>query len=198
MLKEAGRTSVLSKRWIHLWMGTTNLNFDATKVSEELGTSDITRKESPILCKRERHKYIRWVDAVLKLHNSLALDEFRICFDLNNSRQKHIDESLRHAFARKVQWLELNLFDAQGFPGDYSRTHTFPPGLVGLRSGKSTDKHPASSFDFKSLRALILRRVNVTEEVLQSFLHNCPLFERLVVHGSHDLVNLEILDHLLP
>ncbi|KAL3514095.1 hypothetical protein ACH5RR_026812 [Cinchona calisaya] len=190
-INEAAQTSVLSSRWKNLWKYTPRLDFDAPKAM-----AGIARKRE--LLESERCKYVNWVNRVMQLHEGLTLDEFRLCFDLDISSQKEIDRWLEYAFRRGVKWLELNLLIHGTFSQNFSRCYDFPDYLLNLINGLSKEQlhldystvtHP-KLVEFSSLRALCLKGVNVTGEVIESFLHNCPLLERLVVVGSGKLVNL--------
>ena len=56
-LKEAARTSILSKRWIDLWMRVPWLDFDASVVLDKLAALADTSNHSRFR-KRERCKYV--------------------------------------------------------------------------------------------------------------------------------------------
>ncbi|CAI9088523.1 OLC1v1022864C1 [Oldenlandia corymbosa var. corymbosa] len=170
-LKEAGRTSLLSKRWRNICKQIVRLDFDASKILDRMAAT--------------------------------ILDMIRICFDLDSKKfQAKIDEWLQSAFARRVERLELNLLKAGGSGRrEASNTYAFPNELLGLISGNpsepsgccSADVRSRGLFEFKYLRALTLRCVNVSKEVLGFFLRSCPFLEHLVVDGSHDLKdNFEI------
>ncbi|XP_027170532.1 F-box/FBD/LRR-repeat protein At3g51530-like [Coffea eugenioides] len=170
MLKEAARTSVLSKRWIDPWRSMACLDFDALKVE--------------------------WVDKVLlQSDKSLALGYLRVAFYLDKFYGDKIHKWPQHAFARKVQRLELNLFPDDGPPSS-RESYTFHYELFRLSSGKSQPGYSEirhhSQIGFKSLRALSLKSLNVTGEVLEFFLINCPFLERLVVEASSVLINLRV------
>ncbi|KAL8517395.1 hypothetical protein ACS0TY_015579 [Phlomoides rotata] len=135
-LREAARTSVLSSRWTNLWRHSSCLNFDGDE-----------------LCNDERREYIDWVNSVLRSHKAPRLDEFRICFDLDESCWKAVTSWLEFAFARRVQRLELTLVE-------YDFAELFR---------RSTSKAP--SFNYKSLKSLCLSYVNMSKvEVCSSSL----------------------------
>lgn len=148
-------------------------------------------------------KYLRWVNYTLQMCKGQRLDQFRVCFDLNKFAQHEIDKWLKFAFSRNVQRLELDLLKGGQYIRYFDYCYTFPARL--LRLGDSVDSSsciPHSNDlqipslvkqNFKSLKVLLLKSVNVTGEVLEFFLHNCPFLETMVVHGSGTLVNLEVV-----
>ncbi|WMV25239.1 hypothetical protein MTR67_018624 [Solanum verrucosum] len=46
---------------------------------------------------------------------------------------------------------------------------------------------------FKSLKVLLFKSVNLTGEVVEFFIYNCPSLEELTVHASETLVNLQVV-----
>ncbi|EYU41843.1 hypothetical protein MIMGU_mgv1a011262mg [Erythranthe guttata] len=50
----------------------------------------------------------------------------------------------------------------------------------------------SSSTNFKSLKSLSLKCVNLTREAIEFFLHNCPLLENLVVHFTNNISSLVV------
>ncbi|XP_027152894.1 F-box/LRR-repeat protein At3g58900-like isoform X4 [Coffea eugenioides] len=194
-LKEAARTSVLSKRWIDLWRSMACLDFDASKVLKKMFSISSWGRYADFV-RKERCKYVEWVDKVLlQSDKSLALDDLRVAFCLDNFYGDKIHKWLQHAFARRVQRLELNLF-ADDDPPSSQESYTFHYELFCLSSGQSqpgySEIHHHAQIGFKSLRALSLKSLNVTGEVLEFFLINCPFLERLVVEASSVLINLRV------
>ncbi|MCD9639591.1 hypothetical protein HAX54_024210 [Datura stramonium] len=192
-VKEAADTSVLSRRWLNLWKSIPRLDFDATKPLDEVALQTKLRK-------RHMKKYLRWVNCTLQMCKGQRLDQFRICFDLNRFARHEIDKWLEFAFSRKVQTLELDLLKGGEDIRDFEYCYTFPARLLGLcDSSDSSSCIPYSNYpplvkqSFKSLKVLLLISVNVTGEVLEFFLHNCPFLEKMVVHGSGTLLNLEVV-----
>ncbi|KAL3504395.1 hypothetical protein ACH5RR_034236 [Cinchona calisaya] len=182
--KEAVRTSVLSKHWTDLWTYSAQLDFCDFSALERIA-------EYKGLRKRERRKFVKWVNKVLQSHKALALDEFRVHFDLKRSSREAIDEWLQFAFARKVQRLELDLSGHDNLGCQCPKSYAFPYGPLGI-SGKSLESNPYALIDFKSLKALSFTRVNMSGDVLEFILRNCQYLERLVVRGSNDLINVEV------
>ena len=167
-MKEACRTSVLSHRWKHLW-------------SFFIGSLDFYDRDTiwdmlleKIKLKSARKKYVKRVNRVLKSHRGSTIDEFRVCFELDKRFKRDIDGWTDFAFSKRVKRLELD-FTSCGFDMSY----TFPHERF-MCSGVS------------SLISLTLIRVHVKSKLLQHFITNCPLLERLLVDSSKDLVNLKV------
>ncbi|KAK4352431.1 hypothetical protein RND71_027949 [Anisodus tanguticus] len=124
------------------------------------------------------------------------LDQFHVCFDLSKFAQYEIDKWLEFAFARQVQRLELDLSIGGEEPRDYDDCYTFPEHLLDLTDNvyqSHLNKFPPPWYNFKSVKVLLFKSVNVTGEVLEFFLHNCPFLEEMVVRGSGTLVNFEVV-----
>ncbi|XP_018623283.1 F-box/LRR-repeat protein At3g26922-like isoform X2 [Nicotiana tomentosiformis] len=187
-VKEAADTSVLSKRWLPLWRYVPRLDFAATKPLHEVALDEKLRK-------RHMKKYVRWVNRTLQICKAQRLDQFRVCFDLNKFAQHDIDKWLEFAFSRQVQRLELELLKGGELIRDCDYCYTFPPQLLGLNQPHSNNlrEFPPLRHNFKSVKVLLLKCVNVTGEVLEFFLQNCPYLEEMVVYGAATLVNLDVV-----
>ncbi|EYU41845.1 hypothetical protein MIMGU_mgv1a022342mg, partial [Erythranthe guttata] len=144
-------------------------------------------RENYDLCSEERRKYEEWVDRVIRSHKSVTLKEFSVCFDLGLSSQESITRWIEFAFTRHVQKLDLD-FSVKVKNKTSPRTHyTLPEEFLTRRTSGGN-----SCIDFKSLKELSLKCVNLTGQAIEFFLHNCPFLEKLVVHYTNKISNLEV------
>lgn len=185
-MKEAASTSVLSRRWRKPWTFIPNLNFDRKQklydlreLRFSLGCLERSSRGQREYF-RERTNYVKWVNRVLELYQGTAIDQFRVCFDLDESYSRDIDNWINFVMVKRVQRLELRLPTIH--IGPQLKPYAFPP----LHS--QNRDFPICNF----LRALKLDSVNVTGEVLEYFICNCPFLERLCVKHSDTLVNLKV------
>ncbi|KAL7111184.1 hypothetical protein ACP275_05G072200 [Erythranthe tilingii] len=172
-LKEAVCTSVLSSRWHNLWKQTYCLNFDP-HVSLPKGA-----RRGFESCKVKREKYVKWVNCVIRKHKATILKEFVVRLRLSRTFQKDVTRWIKFAFARHVQRLELDLSTGESSLINCS----LPQDLLTQNS--------SSEIDFKPLKVLCLKSVDVTDEEIKFLLSNCPLLEELVVDRSLKLLNIE-------
>ncbi|KAL6288953.1 hypothetical protein ACE6H2_006463 [Prunus campanulata] len=175
-LKEAATTSILSKRWQHLWASTMTLNFDAKL---DLGSSNLRhfRGLQQEIRYQESHRYINWVNRVLEQHKGPSIERFRACFDIDHRFTSSIDKWIQFAMTKRVQILELEFIVAFSKHLCPSPLHTLGHNIGG----------------FKSLKVLSFRYVDVTGEILEYFLFHCPVLEHLTVHASTNLENLRVV-----
>uniref|UniRef100_A0A5B7CDI6 Putative ubiquitin-protein ligase n=1 Tax=Davidia involucrata TaxID=16924 RepID=A0A5B7CDI6_DAVIN len=173
-MKEVARTSVLSHRWKNLWTFTTgSLDFDCSELVFEL-----TVMESREFLEGVKPKFVGWVNQVLELHQGPTVDEFKVGFDLDTASFKgDIDRWVNFAVEKKAKRFVLDLTSYRRITpvGHYA----FPP-------------HPLNVSHFNSLTSLTLKGVDVTGEVLESFLSSCPFLEELCVAESWCLANLKV------
>ncbi|KAK9278414.1 hypothetical protein L1049_027979 [Liquidambar formosana] len=174
--REAASTSVLSKTWRYLWtFSTGSLDLDGSK----------KKWEEPWLLEVEQSKYVTWVNQVLDLHQGSTVDEFKVCFQLDNSFKCSINKSIGFAIAKRAQRFDLDLKTTAGLLGAPER-YTFPHECnVYIQTSRGLSS-------IKSLRSLSLKSANITGEILEFFLSSCPLLERLCVHSSEHLLNLKV------
>lgn len=169
-LMEAVRTCVLSSRWRCLWTFTTALDFD--------GIREILPRTKRFF---REYKFIRWVNKVLELHRGSNINQFTVRFYLSSSLEGVITNWIDKALTKTVQNFELDFWYNSG------HHYTFPQEIYGSLKGVR------GLSSIRSLRSICLSAVNVTGEILEFFIHNCPLLDQLCVKDSIDLVSLKVV-----
>ncbi|CAH9120793.1 unnamed protein product [Cuscuta epithymum] len=189
-LKEAAKSSTLSRRWRYLWMYTyRRWDFDASKTLFLLPLNGNLRGE--------RYKYVKWVSSVLKLHRSSHLEELRIRFDLSREHSIHMQRWVKFAIEKKVQRFELDLSSTPGDTPYSTHQSSLQPNKFLLPNLGQVIKNPNnliySGWDlkidngeapFSQLKSLTLRSVEIYSDAVEYLLSNCPLLEHLCIERS--------------
>ncbi|OWM76593.1 putative F-box/LRR-repeat protein At3g28410 isoform X2 [Punica granatum] len=165
-LKEAARTSILSRRYRYLWTHSTKLDFDASETLARI-LDDMLIKEN------DRDEYMSWVDQVIVASQAPVLDCFRVRFYLDSRHSDKIDSWIKFALERRVQSLELVMIsDLRVLYPHY----TFPSFTCGV----------------EFLTSLDLVDVDITSEGLTCLLSKCLLLEKFHIARSRNLNHFEI------
>ncbi|OMO82398.1 hypothetical protein COLO4_23025 [Corchorus olitorius] len=143
-------------------------------------------------------KFITRLNRVLELHQSSSLDEFRVCYRLTKSSASEIDKWICYAMDKKVKRFELDfLMDFELSPPGLF--YTFPS-CFPVETVTSVEYLSLSSCilqlpglgNFRSLKHLFLKDVELDDEIFQNILSGCLLLERLSLSGSRKLVNVKV------
>nr|XP_011458548.1 PREDICTED: F-box/FBD/LRR-repeat protein At5g22700-like isoform X1 [Fragaria vesca subsp. vesca] len=196
-LKEAAATSVLSRRWEKVWKHTTNLNFEDLDLSVGDNCRCFKALEQNLRDEKSRN-YVNWVDRVLVQHEGHNIERFRAFFFLNSRFTNPIDKWIEFAMQKRVQVLELQFFVKQYYCT--RDNYAFPENLIGLGGEGESSKHIPTlhscrynNVGFKFLKVLRLQHIGMTDEVLEYFLSNCPVLERLTVTVAENLVCVKVV-----
>lgn len=198
-LKEAVATSILSRRWKHVWKSTRTLNLFDTKF-------DLTRCHFLFLKREakdeESREYVDWVNGVLQQHSSSTIERFRASFDIDRRFISSVDKWIKFAMNKRVQILELEFQLEYGPKEDI---YAFPHKLLGLEEEPALELNHLYSSDtprlhscgnnigFKFLKVIHFQCVDVTRQVLDYFLSHCPTLERLTVSCVRSLTDVRVV-----
>ena len=180
-IKDKIRTSVLSKRWLHLWPSNPMLNFGHCII--DLFNDDDVAAAALDRC----------------LHSSTAnlqIMHLRLNIDyLDGSHVTRLDRWIHRADERFLSVLELHFSDF------YDRfDEELPISLFSCRwlselllSGCVFRRPSSVPLNFCSkLRSLKLQHVRITNEILASVLQACTFLESLILSCPYGLTQLEI------
>ncbi|PIA61059.1 hypothetical protein AQUCO_00300523v1 [Aquilegia coerulea] len=211
-LREAVRTSILSRRWRYCWK-------TSLKLSRSLNLDVFVMRESnyqtkmfydyrygPLMYNRnllleERRKFVQWVDQIMKVDYPV-IDSFRLSFYLKKEFAHRIDQWISVAVAKRVQNLVIDLSGLHTFPfspGD-EELYLFPYWLFTKETGSlvkclclnSCTLGPLDFSCFSSLVDLQLENIVINQVDITKFLSSCPNLEKLVLVDCRKLLDLEI------
>ncbi|PQM35624.1 F-box/LRR-repeat protein [Prunus yedoensis var. nudiflora] len=191
-LKEAASTSILSRQWQYLWTSTMNLNFD-----DEDTLCRTAKPPGGEAQELANLRYVNWVNSVVEQHRGPKVEQFRVSFHLDKRSSGSIDKWIRFAMKKGVQMLDIDFLE-YGFHQSYT---LFPHQVFDFKQGSAwrpfcfevPNLDPCMYTGFKSLKDLCFKNVDVAEEVLQYFLSNCPVLERLSVYNSRYVSHLRVV-----
>ncbi|CAK8569931.1 unnamed protein product [Lathyrus sativus] len=178
-IREAVRTSVLSKKWRNNWHTLPNLVFDRKCVASQ----DPSIIES---------KFFRVVYSVL-LHHSGPINMFKI-HDFEFICKNDIDQWILHLARRSIKELVL-----QNYTVEEEDFYEIPWCLFSCQSLHCLEltyclwnKPPRTFKGFKDLKSLNLNVVRVTQNALENLISGCPLLEELILMHIDDLTEFTI------
>lgn len=160
-IKEAIRTSVLSKKWEEKWTGISIMEL-------EEGTMET------------RQKFIDFVERILLACNPLHLKNLSLSFDAYNESPR-VNNWLNGFLSPKMEKLRLDLERVEQplvFPEDFFTSET----LTKFQLSMQNLFNFPPSIDFQNLRILTLKHVVFpVTETTQSLFSGCPSLEELTL-----------------
>ncbi|GMY28486.1 F-box/FBD/LRR-repeat protein At1g13570-like [Fagus crenata] len=185
-VREAVRTSLLSRKWRYKWATLPHLVFD--NQCYLLSSPDQTV---------HKNKLVNIVDHVLLLHNG-PIYLFKLSHrDLQGISD--IDRWILHLTRRSVKEFVLEIWKGQRYKMPsclFSCQH-----LIHLELFNCLLKPPLTFKGFKSLKSLDLQHVTLAQDVFENLISSCPLLERLTLmnfdgftHLNIDAPNLQFFD----
>ncbi|KAL9272084.1 F-box/FBD/LRR-repeat protein-like protein [Drosera capensis] len=176
-LKDAARTSLLSKRWRYSWTYMPDLDFDAEKFLRQ-GFDNNAGATS---------RYVKWVSDVIMAHRAPTVKKFRVFFHLDGTYASDIDRWVDFCSRKGVNDLEMN------FHGLCSKWHDK---FYNLGTFGQTIHHPqaacAATFPFNNLMSLSLKMLSISGASLEFMLSKCSHLERLWLNCCDGLGSLTV------
>ncbi|CAO2167946.1 unnamed protein product [Urochloa humidicola] len=200
-LKEAARTSIVSRNWRTLWTHHPNLTFDGTRK----GSDD----EDYV--KIERSEFIETVNSIVQQHTGAGLNRFCIRYGLDRKSSDHLDRWIRFATAAKAKTIDINLWSKGYFGRTRKQVYQFSLEALGdqddpfIQSLFLTDvsiEPTPDIYGFNKLIRLLLHSVQIIGD-LAGLLLNCPSLQDLKLITCSGLTDLNLphqldkLRHLL-
>ncbi|XP_059648643.1 F-box/FBD/LRR-repeat protein At1g13570-like [Cornus florida] len=177
-LRDAVRTSILSRKWRYKWVNLPQLVFDDTLVKDSMENDD------PLL----HSKLFKIIFQVLLLHNgpivkfTLSISALKICSEIHPLMVFLSKNGIRE--------LAIDICDLNGY--------RFPSSLFSCEelrqlylSNCSFDP-PLTFKGFSRITSLEFILVDFGDGVLEKLVSSCPLLERLKLEGPMYYDNLEI------
>ncbi|CDO98687.1 unnamed protein product [Coffea canephora] len=207
-LKEAVRTSILSKSWRAIWTSHPCLLFDSASI---LGNKIHSKSMSCCFGEPDRQlqrlHFVEKVDHLMhQRRRGLRIDSLAIYFHLGKEFASHISEWIECAFAKGAEIIDLDLSESCSFKVDnvplaeFER-YTFSCSLLASPNVRCTLKHlrlTCCNFDsvptpgsLASLTTAELRDVNISDQQLENFLLTCLRLENLSLLACTNLVKLK-------
>ncbi|RLN24004.1 hypothetical protein C2845_PM07G14090 [Panicum miliaceum] len=184
-IKEAARTSILSKHWKDVWCSRRNLKIPYLSIKEQV--------------------FIGRVNTVLNQHSGVGVEKLEFEFSsLHNEHAEHIDGWLKFAIASKTNQLILDFTFVHPPKEPYSFPFQLFDATTGsqlhsMKLGSVSLKQPSNIKVLLNLKKLELVDVNITSEEIETMLFNCNALEFLGISRCLMLTSLRTrhpLNHL--
>uniref|UniRef100_A0A452ZF54 F-box domain-containing protein n=10 Tax=Triticinae TaxID=1648030 RepID=A0A452ZF54_AEGTS len=203
-LKEAVRTSIVSRSWRTLWRFHCNLCFDGPNDPDSDTDDEFAGQDST---KMKRAKFIETVNSVIQQHSGIGVNKFSIRCGLPKEDSHHLDRWISFATSLKAKIIH---FDLIIIDWPLEEVHHFPLEALDAQGGSFVQSLflAAVSIPHSGIRGLTILRRLVLESVqifgdFPGLLAKCSALEDLEIIDCSGVTNLSIphkldkLRHLL-
>ncbi|XP_057426091.1 putative F-box/LRR-repeat protein At1g56400 [Lotus japonicus] len=182
LLKEAIRTSILSKSWIDIFKSTSNIEFD--EVSFVKDSQTYRNKQA------QRKAFLNFVALWIANHSETIVDKFSLRFSMPEKAKRVVGKCISFATNHGVKELELNFCDPTlncYFTTNYinqEALHELPTHVYGHTFVKSLKLFScgfveAEFHNFHALKEISLGWMEVKLNTTKTLLLNCKALESL-------------------
>lgn len=199
-MREAARTSIISRRWRYLWRKYLHLDFNFKNITGKSGGLHIFSQHLEAV-------YVERVKKIIELYSGESLETFRLDHVLSEEYSGLIDQWIEFAVEKHVQKLCISLGGQKISPTRYrnrnldlnslfenGKPYEFPYWLFNEGRGSGL-RHLSLNFckltlcptfdNFKSLTSLYLKNTELPKKIVQNILINCSRLEWLsITHCS--------------
>lgn len=174
-IRDAVRSSILSRKWRYKWAKVPQLVFD---------NQCVTTPDPNIM----KTKLVNIIDHVLLLHDG-TIHKFKLSHrDLLGVPD--IDRWILHLSRCSVHEFILEIWKGQRYKLP-SCLFSFE-NLIHLELFNCLLKTPAAFKGFRNLKSLDLQHITLAQDVFESLISSCPLLERLTLMNFDGFANLNI------
>ncbi|XP_023748226.1 F-box/FBD/LRR-repeat protein At1g13570 [Lactuca sativa] len=169
-IRDALRTSILSKKWRYCWTGMPTLVFD----------DKIVKLSSNVEKEIVKYKLVNAIFHVLLLHKG-PISELNI-FISNAEIANEIDQIILHlSWSKNIKKFYFGIYKSYKLPFSFFSLQ----GLECLELLFCKIEIPLMFNGFSMLKYLRFYDVKITAKMLQQFLTACPLLEGITFTGNH-------------